>query len=143
MKTSDMNTWVKDFLDRPLIARMATASLSGQPHVVPVWYGWDGKSLWISSFVSTRKFQELEQNPNMAVVIDEVDTSGNNRAVIFEGNAELIAEPREFVRAQSIWIYTRYMGEEGVKSPDPQNWSGDPENRLIRLTPNRMITKDH
>ncbi len=138
-----MDTWVKDFLEKPLIARMATASLTGQPHVVPVWYGWDGKTLWISSFVSTRKFRELEQNPKMSVVIDEVDAQGNNRVVLFEGTAELIAEPRELVRTQSIWIYTRYMGEEGVKAAEPQSWSNDPENRIIKLTPERTITRDH
>ncbi len=31
------------FLTQPHIARMATADKEGHPHVVPVWYAWDGR----------------------------------------------------------------------------------------------------
>jgi len=36
------------FLEKPLIARMATADRYARPHVVPVWYAWDGTTIWIS-----------------------------------------------------------------------------------------------
>ena len=40
--------------------RLATANpRTLQPHVVPVWFWWDGTSLWISAFSSTRKVKEL------------------------------------------------------------------------------------
>ena len=51
---------IDDFLARPLLARMATTNPATlQPHVVPVWYGWDGTSLWIGTFRGTRKVKEL------------------------------------------------------------------------------------
>jgi len=39
---------------------------------------------------------------------------------------------------QSLLIYTRYLGEEGVKDPEPQSWIYDAENTLIRLRPENV-----
>jgi PPOX class probable F420-dependent enzyme len=143
MDQSEEEKFIEDFLARPLIARIATVNQNGQPHVVPVWFGWDGKAIWVSSFASTRKNKDLEHNPRVSIVIDDVGEDGKTKAVIFEGQAEVIKEPREFVRSKSIWIYTRYMGEDGVKAEEPQNWSLDAENRLIMLIPERVITRNN
>jgi nitroimidazol reductase NimA-like FMN-containing flavoprotein (pyridoxamine 5'-phosphate oxidase superfamily) len=137
MKTipAEKKQFVDDFLEAPLIARMATADKDGRPHVVPVWYGWDGQALWISSFASTRKIGELEVNPYLSVVIDVAEADGANKAVVFEGEVELIESPRDLVAEKSTWIYTRYLGEQGVLGKEPQSWIHDPLNRIIKLTP--------
>jgi len=131
--------FINDFLQQPLIARMATADLNGQPHVVPVWFGWDGTIVWISSYSNTRKVKELEKNPRISVVVDEAKSNGENSGVIFEGSAELIREPREFLREKFVWIYTRYLGPQGVLAEEPQSWIEDPHNLLIKLTPDKVI----
>lgn len=130
---------INEFLQQPLIARMATADLNGQPHVVPVWFGWDGSTLWISSYSNTRKVCELEKNPKISVVIDVANDNGDNKGVIFEGAVELIREPRAFLRAKFVWIYTRYLGSDGVLAEEPQSWIEDPHNLLIKLTPEKVI----
>ena len=107
--------------------------------MVPVWFGWDGTSIWISSFASTRKVNELMQNPWVSIAVDVGDETGQTRAVILEGRAVLVSEPRELVRQQSTWIYTRYLGEAGVLEKEPQSWIADPENLLIKLTPERAF----
>jgi hypothetical protein len=60
--------------------------------------------------------------------------------VIFEGRAELVTEPIEFVREMTTWVYTRYLGPEGVLAADPQYWIHDPENLLVKLTPEWTYT---
>ena len=131
-----MDKKVDTFLAAPLLARFATASPDTlQPHVVPVWYEWDGETLWISSYESTRKIGELRDNPRCAVVMDVAESVGGVSAVLFEGMAELVTEPRDFVRDMAIRIYTRYMGPEGVLPPEPQEWANSPENLIIKVTP--------
>lgn len=130
---------INGFLKQPLIARMATADLNGQPHVVPVWFGWDGATLWISSYSNTRKVGELEKNPKISLVIDIAEANNENKGVIFEGSVELVREPREFLRDKFVWIYTRYLGPEGVLAQEPQSWIEDPHNLLIKLTPDKVI----
>jgi nitroimidazol reductase NimA-like FMN-containing flavoprotein (pyridoxamine 5'-phosphate oxidase superfamily) len=125
-------------LSQPLIARLATADLNNQPHVVPVWFGWDGEYLWISSFSNTRKVKDLQQNPKVSVAIDVSGDDGKTQAVIMEGQAELVVEPRDFLRKQFQWIYTLYLGEEGVKAKDPQEWIEDSHNLLIKLSPEQV-----
>ncbi|MBN2390237.1 MAG: pyridoxamine 5'-phosphate oxidase family protein [Anaerolineae bacterium] len=124
------------FLAAPLLARFASASPETlQPHVVPVWYDWDGEIMWISSYESTRKIGELRGNPKCAIIIDVAESVDGVSAVLFEGHVELITEPRDFVRDMSLRIYTRYMGPEGVLAPDPQEWANSPENLIIKVTP--------
>ena len=134
----------KDFIDSFLegahIARLATADSEGCPHVVPVWYAWDGESIWISSYSSTRKINNLEENKNVSVVIDIAGGKGETKAVVLEGKAVLVKEPREFLRDKFYWIYKRYLGEEGVLEESPQEWIEDPQNLLVRLKPEKVFT---
>ena len=138
--TPDLETQAQELLQQPLLARLATVSPQTlQPHVVPVWFWWDGASLWISAFSSTRKVKDLRQNPKCAVLIEPIQSQATLQAVLFEGTAELITEPREQVAAVALQIYTRYMGAEGVLAPEPQSWLTDPENTLIKLTGARRL----
>ncbi len=124
------------FLAAPLLARFATASRETlQPHVVPVWYDWDGEILWISSYESTRKIGELRDNPRCAVVIDVAESQNGVTAVLIEGDVEIIADPREFVRDMALRIYARYLGDEGAQAPDPQEWANSPEGLILKITP--------
>lgn len=136
----EKKAFIDEFLEQPLIARIATADATGQPHVVPVWYTWDGESLWISSFSNTRKINDLAENPKIAVSIDIAVPDGETKAVIFEGVAELVREPRDFLRHHFTWIYKRYLGEQGVLADSPQEWIEDPHNLLIKLTPDQIYT---
>ncbi len=133
------------FLSRPILARLATAARSKedpvnfQPHVIPVWFLWDGENLYISAFTSTRTVKEVRRNPYIAVLIDAIEAIDGVSAVLMEGKSEWISEP-DFVQEMSRAIYTRYMGPEGVLAPDPQSWIIDPENSIIKLSPQQVYT---
>jgi nitroimidazol reductase NimA-like FMN-containing flavoprotein (pyridoxamine 5'-phosphate oxidase superfamily) len=130
---------IDEYLAQPLIARLAAADPSTcQPHVVPVWYAWHDGAIWISSFASTRKVSVLMANPLCSIAIDSAESGWANQAVILEGAAELVTQPRELVYRMSTLIYTRYLGEQGVLEPDPQSWIHDDENLLIKLTPRKI-----
>lgn len=131
---------LSEFLAQPLIARLATASPSTcRPHVVPVWFAWDGQSVWISAFRSTRKIKELQANPLCSIAIDTADSAVDFRGVVFEGAAELVTAPADFVQRKTEQVYARYLGEE-VRQPRYQSWIYDPENLLIRLNPQRTYS---
>lgn len=107
--------------------------------MTPVWFQWDGESLWISAFVSTRKVKDIQRNRRIAVLIDLDRVEGQpDRSVLLEGACELIADPA-VVAPRSLSIYTHYMGEEGVQAKEPQSWAVDPENRIIRLVPEKVF----
>lgn len=124
-------------LNEAVLARLATAR-DGQPHVVPVWFYWDGESIWISAFRSTRKVKDLLRNPLCAVLVEPKETTGL-QAVLLEGRAELINAPDPRVVEMSECIYTRYLGPDGVLAEEPQSWIHDAENTLVRLKPTKTF----
>jgi general stress protein 26 len=131
--------WVKSLLSETIIAKLGTANpKTNQPHVTPVWFEWDGENLWISAFISTRKAREVEKNPLISVLVDDHTTGSPARAVLLEGSAELFDDP-DIVKTRALSLYTKYLGEEGVKEAGPASWVVDPENRIIKLTPKKVF----
>lgn len=131
--------WVKTLLAEPGIAKLGTANpKNNQPHVTPVWFEWDGANLWISAFISTRKARDVARNPRISVLIDDHTPGKPGRAVLMEGCAELIADST-LVQKYSTSVYTKYLGSEGVQADGPASWVVDPENRMIKLTPDKIF----
>jgi PPOX class probable F420-dependent enzyme len=131
-------SYVQELLAQPLLARLGTCNpASQQPHVTPVWFTWDGESLLISAFSSTRKVREIERNRRVSILVDTGNPGEEIKAVLFEGQAELLSDPA-LVAPLAEQIYTRYLGEQGVREPGPSSWITDPENRIIRLKPEKI-----
>jgi PPOX class probable F420-dependent enzyme len=139
---AEKQTLIDELLSQPVLARLATANpANGQPHVTPVWFLWDGESIWISAFISTRKGRYATRNPRISVLIEPKDPDGQNlEAVLMEGVAEVLSAPPELMKEMSLKLYERYMGAEGVQAAEPQSWAVDPENRLIRLKPEKIYS---
>jgi nitroimidazol reductase NimA-like FMN-containing flavoprotein (pyridoxamine 5'-phosphate oxidase superfamily) len=139
--STDHQVAVETILAAPVLARIATANPANcQPHVVPVWFAWEEKSLWISSFANTRKVRELRSNPKCSVIIEPADNNASLQAVILEGEVEFITKPLEDLIAIATRIYSRYLGDEGVLDPEPQSWLHDPNHLIIKLTPQKIIS---
>ena len=62
------------FLAENFIGRVATASLSGQPHVVPVAYKFDGKTITFGGWNLERslKFRNMATNNKVAFLVHEI-----------------------------------------------------------------------
>jgi pyridoxamine 5'-phosphate oxidase family protein len=84
------------FLTQSRLARVATASEDGQPHVVPVVYEFDGTSFYFAGWnlEKSLKFQNLVHNKKVAVVVDDLVTVSpwTPRGVEVRGVAELGSE---------------------------------------------------
>ena len=139
METKDKQALINATLAQPVLARLATVNPHTlQPHVVPVWFWWDGEAVWISAFNSTRKVKDLQKNLRCAVLVEPKEETPGLRGILFEGEAELIAYPDLRVAQIAAIIYERYVGEEGMKAPDVQSWLVDPENTIVHLKPEKM-----
>ena len=132
---------INALLDQPVLARLATANLkTGQPHVVPLWYRWDGEAVWISGFGSTRKFRELIANPKCAILVEPANPKESKiQGILFEGTAEIITDDRAQIVELSTQIYLRYLGDAGTQEAEPQSWIHDPENLVAHLKPDKVF----
>ncbi|MBA2518776.1 MAG: pyridoxamine 5'-phosphate oxidase family protein [Chloroflexia bacterium] len=133
-------TALNAFLSEPVLARIATIR-GDWPHVAPMWFDWDGESIWMETGPGFQKRINLEANPHCAIVIDTTEGGLRFKGVIMEGAAELIAEPEDFTRGIAARIYRKYLGEEGIAEPTPSQMIANP-HVIIRLRPARIRTWD-
>lgn len=89
------------------LGRLATVGGDGMPHVVPIgWaYNDDLGTIDISGhqLASTRKFRNVQQNPQAAFVVDDVLPPWQPRSVMVQGPAEALDAPSGRHALIRIW----------------------------------------
>ena len=84
------------YLAKGKLGRFATIDGAGMPHVVPL--GWrynpelDAIDIGGRDFARTRKFHNVQRNPNVALVVDHVLPPWRPRCVLIRGRAEALAD---------------------------------------------------
>ncbi len=111
---------IQEFLDGPIVARIATIDSKGDPYITPVWQEWDGEAMWVIPRAKTVFVQHLKRNPRVAVSC-AMDSSPYTRA-LFRGSAEIVAGP---ALMEGEWLEMgrrmalRYFGERGPEYLEP------------------------
>lgn len=86
-----------EYLQSQRLARLATAGLDGQPHVVPVSYRYNAEHDSIDigghDFAKRRKFRQVQENPKVAVVVDDLVSMDpwTPRAIEIRGDASILS----------------------------------------------------
>lgn len=87
------------FIQTNRVARLATASLAGEPHVVPICYAFDGESFFSPIDEKPkrvgpsrlRRIRNVRNNPQVSFVIDHYSDNWSELAfLIVEGTATVI-----------------------------------------------------
>jgi PPOX class probable F420-dependent enzyme len=123
---------VETRLKRELVIWIATVGRDGHPHVVPVWFLWDGKSILIYA-VPGQKVRDIEANPNVALHLN-TDLVGED-VVRIDGMAKI--EPKQ-PPAYKVPNYVRKYREQ-IRGFDwtPKVFS-DQYHVAIRVKPTRF-----
>ena len=92
-----------EYLSEQRLGRLATASPTGRPHVVPVAYEFDGRYIYFGGWKLERslKFRTILKNPKVAFVVDDFASVDpwRPRGVEIKGTAEaLVEEGMPYVR---------------------------------------------
>jgi pyridoxamine 5'-phosphate oxidase family protein len=85
------------YLQSQRLGRLATVSAHGQPHVVPVGYHYNPTQDTIDvgghDFSKRKKFRDVQRNPRVAIVIDDIVSVNpwTVRGIEIRGEAEVLA----------------------------------------------------
>ncbi len=112
------------FLEQNEMCRFATASRSGEPHVVPVSYLWEDSFAYIVTDYGTKKLRNLRENPQAAIL---VDTAGTQKLLLISGPVELIEKGEEYRR-----LYKLFHSRLDWVKRDP--WK-EGEAPFVKITP--------
>ena len=110
-----------EYLRNQHLARLATTGLDGQPHVVPVSFRYNAECDSIDidghDFAQRWKFRQVQQNPKVAVVVEDLVSVGSwtPRAIGVRGEPAIL--------------------DTGGKEIMPGF-----EDELFRITPSRIVS---
>lgn len=126
-------TEVREFLKKPLVARMSTIDGYGYPHTVPLWFDVDGDDIVIISDRNTRKIEHIARNPkgNVQVGGDTDDGAG----YLFKGELSVEADPGYHWLRQ---VTLRYESGEQAEN-DIELWRTTLDMIVIRLKVKKVI----
>lgn len=95
-----------NYLQNQRLARIATVGPDGQPHVVPVGFRYnpdtDTVDIGGHDFAQRKKWRDVEQNPRVAVVIDDIASFNpwRVRGIEIRGQVERLMTGGEAVNAR-------------------------------------------
>lgn len=70
--TRDLDSTELDaFLEGLWGAQLACVRTDGTPHVVPLWYEWDGEAIWLAASPGSSWRTYIADNPRVSVTLDE------------------------------------------------------------------------
>src|SRR5436309_1443793 len=122
-----------EFLATQRLGRLATVNPKGHPQIAPVGFHYnpdlDVIEIGGQNFSQSKKFRNIQQNPHVSFVVDDVLPPWRPRGVEVRGVAEAIPDGgRVFIRIKPSQIIGWGLEGEGYK----------PLNRKVESTANSI-----
>ncbi|MEV0184289.1 pyridoxamine 5'-phosphate oxidase family protein [Streptomyces sp. NPDC050625] len=131
---------VDAFLAAERVCRVATISAGGHPHVVPLWFVWDGSALWLNSVFRSQRWADLQRDPRVSVVVDAGEEFHELRGVELSGEVEVASEvPRTSEPRPELAGVERRYAEKYSGTPD---FVADGRHTWLRMSPTRLVSWD-
>ena len=130
---------VTAFLEAERTVRVATNGTNG-PHATPLWYLWDGSTMWLTSLAPSQRWTDLMADPRIAAVVDAGhDDYTQLRGVELRGSVEVVGEvprtgePHPALERVEQAFADRYFGGHVVI---------DGRHAWLRLRPEKITSWD-
>lgn len=129
--TQDKDKHIDERLRSELIIWLGSVRPDGRPHLVPVWFLWDGATILIFSQPDNQKIRNLQANPKVILAVD--NTHGGDDVVEVEGRAELL--PPGSVDSTLSAFAEKYASQFSEMTPQTM---AQVYSQAIRITPTRF-----
>lgn len=125
---------VSRLLESEPVVWLSTVKPDGTPHLVPIWFSWDGETVLIASKPHARKVANLRENPRVMLALGEPEDDFD--VGLLEGVAEIVDRPAaEVLPLTHLWKYREQMAAIGLGREEfLATYS-----LVIRITPTRFF----
>jgi PPOX class probable F420-dependent enzyme len=113
---------------------LSTVRPDGRPHLVPVWFWWDGATVLIFAKPGSQKVRNLRHNSQVVLALDAADEGED--VALFEGRAELLEE--SVVQATMPAFAAKYAALFARISSTPERMAKE-YSQAIRVTPTKLV----
>jgi PPOX class probable F420-dependent enzyme len=113
---------------------MSTVRPEGAPHLIPIWFSWDGAAILVASKPAAQKVRNIRTNPVVMLALGKPDEDFD--VGLLEGRAELLDVPAAAVLpASHLAKYRAPMAAIGL-TPDEFLAT---YTQVIRIVPTRYL----
>jgi len=123
-----------EFLKSQKILRLATLDKDNVPHIVPVWYIYSSKKIYIGTNTRTQKANNLRKNTRVSFCVDVGINAPNIFGVMGKGKANLILDKNK-VKKIATRILLRYF--KNMKNKSASELLEDTDC-VIEITPEKF-----
>jgi PPOX class probable F420-dependent enzyme len=110
--TTDFGKRLKGRLEQDELIWFTSVSPKGRPASNPVWFYWDGQTIFVYSQPSSFRVRNLKRNPNVSLHFDGADAAGDG-VYIVEGVASM--QPGNQSIPDGYWKkYDKYLPENSL-----------------------------
>ena len=132
LRPGKLDARVRRFLETEPVVWLATVRPDGRPHIIPVWYWWDGSELLVFSKPDAVKVGNLRADPHLMLAIGDAENDFDVGLV--EACAEVLARAVS-VPARMFDKYAPWMFEIGL---DRATFIAT-YSQAIRIVPTRFL----
>lgn len=130
------------FLREERTCRVATVRADGTPHVVPLWFVWDGEALWLNSVVKSQRWTDLSRNPVVSVVVDAGTAYGELRGVELNGSVEQVGSAPRVAGGPAVAALAEPERLFAEKYAGSATFVPDGGHAWLRLVPDKLVSWD-
>jgi PPOX class probable F420-dependent enzyme len=127
------------FLAETRTCRVASLGRDGAPHVTPLWFAWDGSSLWLTSIVKSQRWTDIRRDNRVSVIVDAGVEFTELHGVELRGVAEVVGEvPRTGEPVPALVTPERIFADKYAGG----QMHHDGRHAWLRLTPEKIVSWD-
>ena len=104
------------FLKKEKILHLATIDEKNSPHIVPVWYLYSSKKIYVGTNTRTQKAKNIKLHKKVSFCVDEGVNAPNIFGVMGKGTAKLLKD-KSMVKRIAKRILLRYFKTLDSRSP--------------------------
>jgi PPOX class probable F420-dependent enzyme len=125
---------IQRFLAEEPIVWLSTVRPDGAPHVVPIWFWWDGEALLVFSKPGAQKVRNLRADPRVMLALGDADDDFD--VGMLEGTAELLDIPTAAILpAAHLEKYRSQLAAIGLDADE----YASTYSQVIRIRPDRYL----
>ena len=125
---------IHGFLEREPVVWLSTVRPDGGPHLVPIWFWWDGEAVLVFSKPDAQKVRNLRAHPSVMLALG--DAAADFDVGLLRGRAELLDQPTgEVLPAAHLDKYAEKLASIGLSAQE----YATTYSQVIRIVPEAFL----
>ena len=125
---------VNALLDRETVVWLSSVRPDGRPHLIPIWFLWDGEAVLFASKPQACKVSNLRANADCMLAIGDPDADFD--VALIEARAELASMPTADLLAAGL--QTKYRDRMYIAGLTPATFAAT-YSQVVRIVPTRWL----